>query len=113
MPLGAQALSCSHVVGVGARGCPEWLQDSGHAGRLEGCASSDGAQLGSGLGAQTESQAFREAGEGWAWGLRPGARFPLPSFLPSFQGSAVRPPTHTRDQAQSPVFAGRRGTAAA
>lgn len=84
-------------MGVGARGRPEWLQDSGHAGRPEGCASSDGVQLGSGWGHKPRagpSGRRREEGEGWARGCRPGTRFPLPSFLPSRGLQCAPPHTH-------------------
>lgn len=50
-----------------------------------------------------------KAGHGGA-GRGPDSHF-LPSFLPEV--CSVPPHTHTRDQVQSPVFAGRPGTAAA
>ena len=47
------------------------------------------------LGAQTESQGCGEAGGGWPQGRGPGARFLLPSFLPSRDLQCA--PQHTHE----------------
>ena len=112
LPSSAQVLSCSHVVAVGARGRPERLQDSGHAGWPEGWASSGGVQLGSGWGHRPRARA---AGRQEEAGHRGAGRGPDSCFLPSCLPGICSVPlnTHTRAQVQSPVFAGRPGTAAA
>lgn len=108
--LSAQVPSCSHMVAVGARaapsGCRILATQDGRRDVLALTVSNWGQ-----AGGTDREPGLRGGGRRLGTGAQLGGQIPA-SFLPSFQGSQCAPHTH-EDQVQSPVFAGRPGTATA